>query len=323
MNCYRCGNLITEVNQSEEHVINNALGGHLTSQELVCNGCNKIFGYSVDADIEKQIGMFADLLGVKRHRENKDRKIRVNLVSEDGGRKVVGHKMQPLHELHLDTGEKKVVLFEDEERYRSLKNRKKLELAKKFKVEDAEYVKQPDKTKYHIQNSLSDGLGNIAFGGPEFFRGAAKMCLNYYLSQGYDRTYCQNVIDFVNGVKKINDLAYFYYPTHYAIHEQQEEEVIHLIHIQGNTQYKLLYAYIELFSAHNAVIIFSLNYQGPAISDTYAYDLIGGQLIDKPVKMRLPRHHLEIIDLIERDVHTEHLRKFNRLERIIEKRQLL
>jgi len=323
MRCYSCGDEFTDENRSEEHVINNALGGHLTSNELLCKPCNDGFGHGIDADIEGQLGIFADSLGVKRHRENKNRKVRIEMVSETGELKIVGKKMRPLHELSIDTGDKKVTLFEDEARYEVLKNRKKKELSKKFKVEDKEYIRQPDKTRYNVKNSLSDKQGNIAFGGSGFFRAAAKMCLNYYLSKGYDIGFCKNVIAFVKGEKKVNDLAYFYYPAHYQIHDLGAEEVAHIIHIKGDTHYKVLYAYIELFSCHNAVVIFSMDYQGAAISDTYAYDLINSSVMEKAVTMRLPRHHLEIIDLIERDVHPRHLAKFNRLEQIIEKRQLL
>jgi hypothetical protein len=40
MKCYTCGVEITDENRSEEHVINNALGGHLTSDDLLCKPCN-------------------------------------------------------------------------------------------------------------------------------------------------------------------------------------------------------------------------------------------------------------------------------------------
>ncbi|MDB5152304.1 MAG: endonuclease [Mucilaginibacter sp.] len=323
MNCYNCGTELTDTNRSEEHIINNALGGHLTSDELLCKPCNDQFGHGIDSDIEKQIGQVTYLLGIKRHRKNKDRKIRIEMCSDTGAVKVVGKNMEPWHELSLDTGDQKVVIFESEANYEALKNRKKKELSKKFKVEDKEYIRQPDKTKYRIKNSLSDAEGNTGFGGPEFFRAAAKMCLNYYLSKGYDRNYCQDVIAYIKGEKKFNDIGYFYYPKHYRIHELGDKEVSHIIHIKGDTQYKLLYAYIELFNAHNAIIIFSLNYNGDAIDATYAYDLLEGKEMTKTIKIWLPRHHLEIMDLIAKEVGTEHVRKFNRLERIIEKRQLI
>lgn len=323
MNCYRCEKPLKDANRSEEHVINNALGGHLTSFDLLCDACNNFFGHDVDAELEKQIGMVGDLLGIKRHREKNDRRIRIGLLSEKGDIKIVGRKMRPLHELHFDAGEKTVVLFEDEGNYESLRKRKQRELERKFKVVHNEYETPPDKTKFHMQNSLSDGQGNIAFGGRGFFRGVSKIALNYYLSRGYDRVYAQEVLSFVKGNKEFNDIAYFYYPKHYNIHQRQEDEVIHLIHIKGDTHYKILYAYVELFSCHNAVVIFNLDYAGPAIESTYTYDLIAGEVIDKQISMWLPRHHIEIIDLIEHEVQPEHLKLFNRLERIIEKRQLL
>jgi hypothetical protein len=322
MNCYNCGVEITEQHRSEEHVINNSLGGHLTSFDLLCDPCNNEFGHTLDAAIDGQIGMFTDLLGIKKHRENKDKRVRIEMVSQAGERKVVGKKLAPLHELSLDTGRKRVILFEEEAAYEKLKARKKEELGKKFKVEDREYIRQPDKTKYHVRNSISDEQGNIAFGGYEYLQGIARICLNFYLSRGHSIQYAGAVLDFVKGNKKFNDLVYYYFPVQYQIHDLGRDEVSHVLHIHGDSRSRMLYGYAELFNFQNVLVIFDRDYRGPDIDESYSYDLINGVEMDKKVALRLFRHHVEIMHLIERDADPEHLARYNRFLQIVEKRQL-
>ena len=38
--CYICGSELTEENQSDEHIILNAIGGHLHSYSILCKKCN-------------------------------------------------------------------------------------------------------------------------------------------------------------------------------------------------------------------------------------------------------------------------------------------
>jgi len=323
MNCYNCGKPITDLNRTEEHVINNSLGGHLTSDDILCDGCNNFFGHSLDKEIDGQIGMFADLLGAKRHRENKYRRIRIKMISDKGEIKIVGRKIRPLHELLLDTGKKTIKLFETEEKYEALKSEKKKELSRNSKVEDNEYIRPTDKTKWHVKNIKSDAQGNIAFGGYDYFRGLARICLNFYLSKGHNLKYAEKVLAFVQGKIKFNDLMYYYFPVNYQIHELKKDEVLHIIHVDGDPVKKLLYAYLELFNFQNVLLIFDNNYQGPEIRDTYVYDLVNGAEIEKQITLRVLRHHVEIMHLIEPSFDREHLARYNRFQQIIERNQLI
>ena len=36
--CYICGKELTKLNESEEHIIPNAIGGKLKSKKLICKG---------------------------------------------------------------------------------------------------------------------------------------------------------------------------------------------------------------------------------------------------------------------------------------------
>jgi len=320
--CYSCNKPLNFGNSSKEHIIHNSLGGRLSSYRLLCKPCNEGFGNTIDKELEQQIGMFTHHLGISRQRNN-NVSVKLPLISKDGEIRYVGKKLRPYNELTYHIAEEKIILHENEENFEKTKNRKQKELEKKFKVSYSEYIKPPSKEKYHIQNKLSNEVGDISFGGSDFFRAIAKIAVNYYLDLGYDKKYCTNPIIFIKGGMEINEIAYFYYSTTSEIHALEDDEVSHLIHIYGDSKTKILYAYVELFNTENAIIIFDRNYDGPNINETYIYDLINNKPIAKNVKVPLSRHHFDVLGFIEQSCIHIHQNRFNRLEKIIEQRQLL
>jgi len=318
--CYSCSEPITKENESEEHIINNSLGGRLKSPRLLCIDCNSGYGDTIDAELEQQIGMFTDHLGIKKQR--KGGSPRLKMTAEDGEVKYVGSKLKPLNRLKFGIPDKDVVLFVDEEKYEKVKNGMQKDLDKKFKTIYAEYTELPTRKQWFVSNKLSREPGHIEFGGREFFRSLAKIALNYYLFKNYDPRYAQSVVDFVKGNKEEN-IVHFFFPNNQIIHELKDGEVSHIIHIKGSRQYRVLYAYIELFSMQNVIVVFNMEYEGEDFSDTYCYDLLNGEEIEKIIKIRLTRNHFEALHLISIDSVNEHSNKYNRVLKIIEKRQLL
>lgn len=321
-NCYSCNVLLDDKNISEEHIINNSIGGRRKSTRLLCKACNEKFGGTIDRTLQEQLGGFTDLLGVGRQRKKEN--VRIAMKADDGTIKYVGPKLKPLNRLSYTLpGNKTVVLYAPEDKFEELKEKKIAELSKKFKVDFVPYTELPDKTTYHIQNALSNEEFDIGFGGPEFFRSVSKMAVNYYLWKDYDIKYCRDVIAVINGEKE-NTIAYFYYPkeVHYQIHTLAKDEVSHIIHIRGDQSRKMLYAYVELFSMQNVLVKFDMNYDGPEINDTYCLDLLNGIEIKKDVTIKLGKHHFEILHLIAREGQKERQSKYRRIELFIQKIQM-
>jgi len=317
--CYGCNEEINEKNESAEHIINNSIGGHLKSKKLICKTCNNKFGNTIDAELEQQIGMFTGLLGITKDRETNSHDYR--LTTADGEVTRVGKKMKPLNKLKFKLPDREVLLFATDENYEKLKNRKQKELDQHFKTEFKETIEPPDKKIYYIGNKLTDEIGHIAFGGKPYFQSIAKMCLNYYLFKGHNIKYCKEIIQFINGEDKAGIVDYFY-PSNQSIHLLGEKEITHLIQIIGDSKNKVLFAYIELFSMQNLIVKFEMNYGGPEILDTYCYSPIDGQEIEKPIRVRLTKSHLQDLNIISDSGIHRHTEKYNRMLKIIESRQL-
>lgn len=85
--CYICGNELTEENKSNEHIILNAIGGHLHSYTIMCKDCNSRLGETADSKLAEDLSFYTDMLRVKKNRQNLHRQI---MTDEDGQDIIVG-----------------------------------------------------------------------------------------------------------------------------------------------------------------------------------------------------------------------------------------
>ena len=323
-NCYSCGVPFDKTNNSQEHIINNSIGGKLRSRSLLCKGCNEGFGSGIDQVLNKQLGILVDHLGVNRQRERKN--IAIPMKASDGSIKMVAKQLKPLARLTTSFPDgKKVVEFVPEEEFNKRVAEKKAELSKKYKtINEVYYTELPGKELYTIKNSLSDEEVDIGFGGDEYYQSITKMAVNYYLKQSYDVQWVGEAIRMIKG-EIANDLTFYYYPNpiHYAVHEFEEYEVSHIIHIRGIPEKGYLYAYVELFNMQNVLIRLNMNYSGPEINDTYSFDLLKGREIEKQINVKLTKPHFKILHLITKENRNEIRLRYRRLELIIQNNQLI
>lgn len=82
--CYICDEELTDTNNSDEHIILNAIGGHLHSKRLLCKKCNSKLGDTADAKLAEDLSFYTDMLKVKKVRKNPHKQI----MLDDEGREV-------------------------------------------------------------------------------------------------------------------------------------------------------------------------------------------------------------------------------------------
>src|SRR5690348_12113276 len=103
MICYVCNTYLTQENETEEHIILNAIGGKLKSKKLICKGCNSKFGSNIDDKLAQQLNTVSNLLNVKRDRGKpqnvKGKYQNKEIIIEPGGR-------MKLARPYIDKGEK-------------------------------------------------------------------------------------------------------------------------------------------------------------------------------------------------------------------------
>ncbi|MDT3403825.1 HNH endonuclease [Mucilaginibacter terrae] len=320
MNCYGCGDELTEENRSLEHVINNSIGGRLKSYKLICAGCNQKFGEHIDGELADQIGVFGDLLSIKRDRKKGE--IKIPLITANGQIKLVGQGLQALWRLRVNVEGGDKEYFLTNKQYPKVLKDLRTQLSRKHKIEYKKYTTLPDKEKGYVQNKLSTKPKEIGFGGITYMRSIAKIALNYYLLREHDKSECKTIIDFVvNGGKDCP--VFFYYPTNHTSYSLNEDEVSHVIHLKGSKQKKTLYAYLELFSMQKFIVIFNLEYEGESIDETYSYNVLTNNQQERKVNISLTKQHFENMYLIHEQTRNNVSIYLDRLLKIIEKRQVL
>lgn len=161
----------------------------------------------------------------------------------------------------------------------------------------------------HVKKTGKDTSISVGF---DYHRAIVKMCLNYYLSKGYPKQYCEQVKAFVRGDN--TDLIFHpYLPSDEIL---EDTEVSHMIHLRGSKENGALYAYIELFNMQNMIVIFSMEYTGEDINVTYCRDVVLNKELIKSMAFRLDRKQLEALRHSSDDRADV---RFERLMRIIER----
>lgn len=158
-------------------------------------------------------------------------------------------------------------------------------------------------------------------GSNNYFRAIAKICLNYYLSKGYPKQYCETIKAFIRNGHP-NNIFQYYAPETGGIHQLAENEVSHVLHIHGSKESGILYAYIELFNMQNLLLILSMDYDGREINVTYCKDVITNEELSKTINLELTREQLEHPGESVAVVEAKLFPRFERLLRIIEARNI-
>lgn len=296
MNCYCCPETLTEKNKSKEHIIPNSLGGKLFSYWLLCGSCNKKFGDSIDAELSKQLQGIAGLVGVARDRKKSDK--RVKMIGDNGQVAYVNSEEGLARRSTLsfplkNSDESKEILLNSDSPAKEAK-RKKEEIESAFgKPTNLKIDEAKTKEKFWLTDSRGDGrVGQIYFGGEEYFRGIAKISLNYLLHIRPRCDYSPKILEVIKGRISTGECVFYYYPNHYRIHKIGENEISHLLHLVGDKTQAALYCYVELFNTKNFIVILNRDYQGDSFAATYCYNLLENQEVDKRVKVNLTRQHM-------------------------------
>lgn len=321
--CYKCPNLLTEDNRSKEHIIPNFLGGRLTSPELLCKKCNSEFGETIDSELKKQLGFASEIIVQKRHRDKADNGILIETTS--GKKAKVGSQFLPKPKLYikLPNGQQIEITGKNEKELRKIANKKKKELETKYEsFQLTEFIEYPTTEKFHFKNNKELPIGYMEFGGKDYFRGIAKIILNFYITKRPNDKPPQVLLDYVCGRLDKNQFLFIYHPSHYKIHDLGVDEFSHIIYLRGDQELKTVYCYLELFNFEKFICIIDKDYNSQDFIETYSCDCTNGREIEKKIAIELYRHHIEDMFYVSLGHKRQRERSLHELEKRIEKLQM-
>ncbi len=266
--CYYCKKLINTSNSSIEHIIPNSIGGRLKSDRLICKNCNSIFGFKIDSELSRTFHSYMLINNLKKERGQ----VQSLLATDQNGNKILVSEnkyvsVNPKIEMSLknNTVQGIRVTHYDKKRCENELRRfsKMIPVIKTFKNKSVFPAKLPPVIPtFHIHANLN--LLSLSL---------AKIALNYYFYKNGTLEDVSKTIDYVKNEGK-NLYVYNYGNNIFKKDLANNEEIIHLIYLQGNKENKKLICFIQLFSKTSSLILLNNNYQGKDINYIYEHNLI-------------------------------------------------
>lgn len=298
-NCYICDtelvekNTTTEGNKSVEHIILNSIGGKLKSRELICKKCNSEMGHGADQELAHQLAFLSTFLAVERD-DKEPNKIIKGAKTANGEEYNIGMRGKPIPAkptYKVTPGEKGTNLH--------LTARSEEELKKNLKGFEKKYpgfsVDEATKHFKWSESYLNEQVSvPVTIGGEPAFQSIAKSAVNFYILNEGDKEQIKHLLPYLKG-KEIKEVVQHYHIS--GSYHLDEMEVLHLLHLVGNSEERTLYCFVEFFSSYSFIVLLSENYSGDTFTKTYAYDVIKGEIVDKAVQLDLNKDQLkEIFD---------------------------
>lgn len=316
--CYVCEKEINRENETEEHILINAIGGTLKSKTLICKKCNSEFGEKIDAELARQLNFFSNMLDIKRDRgvpQNLDVKLKKTgeeILIQSGGKPVL--KIPKIHKKIDQNGKGTITITAPNIKVSRtiLKGLKRT--YNQIGVEDI--LSKATKTTNYLNEQYEV---NMVIGGDMAFRSICKTAINFYMMNNGERKYIEHLIPYIKGKQDVICVKYYY--KNLDVIPKNENQVLHSIIIKGNNNEKLLLAYIELFNCCKYIILLNDNYNGSDVNITYYFDILKQNQVDKCNSFYISRD--ELIKLIESlQIPTDEiLSEVNKLQNIINKKQ--
>lgn len=288
--CYICDEELTDTNNSDEHIILNAIGGHLHSNKLLCKKCNNTLGDSADAKLAEDLSFYTDMLKVKKVRKNPHKQI----MLDDEGREVAVYNAGEKIELRRSYVDKKEnqgnisihITARNEKELKGIFNG----LIRKGTISQEEADKLIEKAVtvehkpiLHKRNCISQ----------EAFPSIIKSAVNYYLFKTQDTPRIKHLIPYIVGEKDTKEVLYLHHFKELP-YDETKEEVTHMIHIEGSKDTALLYAMMEYYGIFIYIVVLDSNYHGDDINETYTYDTVKGCEITRTFSLPLTLEELNV-----------------------------
>jgi len=291
-NCVICKESFLNVQDSNEHIIPNALGGRKKIKGFICVDCNNKTGREWDAELIKQLEPMSLYLRIKRERGETKAQI-FNTSCEGTIRLKNDGSMEypkPLIEEDYCEDTKSGIITAS---VRSKKEAKQLINGKKrkgYKIQNEEELLNSIEIKESYLNEAV--MFNISIGGNKAGRSIVKSLLAFAIASNVKADNCMLAIRYL---KEENSEACFGYWNKRDFIKNREKGIpIHCVVIKGIKQQSLLIGYIELFGIWKMVSCLSDSYNGEDFLSSYSVNPTNGEEVKIDIDFNIL--HSEIRD---------------------------
>ena len=294
LTCLLCGDEIVKENNSNEHIIPNAIGGRKTVKGFICKKCNNFYGNKWDADLCRQFDFFCVQLQVKRQRGNHPGML---VSTIDGENLIIRHdgsfvKDKPVFKEQVGDGN---VKFHIEARNETEIKKILKGVCRKYPQLDYENLLSH---KQHNTVPLDSIVNvNVNFGGENFGRSMVKTALAFAFECGVklkrSLISCRYLIEDI----PVSSAPYHFFYSRDLLSNRDRNRIFHCLAIDGDPDRKTLIAYVEYFSFLRYIVLLDNDYSGEKVKNQYAIDPRTGEELFVDVLIDLSDEELKkVID---------------------------
>lgn len=269
--CAICEKPILKHNDSNEHILPNAIGGRKKITGFICKVCNNSSGDAWEADLAQQLNPLSLLFDIKRDRGTPP----AQLFQTTGGDSYKLHSdgtmslPRPTYNTHTIENGVNIQI-----QARTMKEAKQqLQRAKKqFPQLDVEQLlsKAKEQATY-----CSDMLElSPSFGGHNTGRSIVKSALALVVEAGISHSTCEHAKGYL--LEKGEEACFGYFYKRDVIANRPDGVPLHCVYVKGSPSTNQILGYVEFFGVYRLLLCLSSNYTGAGFENSYAIDPMNG-----------------------------------------------
>jgi HNH endonuclease len=289
--CALCEATITAENDSEEHLIPNALGGRRKVSGFLCRDCNSATGDSWDAELAEQLLPLCLLLDILRERGEPPG---LRVATSAGERLTIGPNGTLARSAPVVTrtpSPSRKTQYHVEARTTDESRQILRDLKRKHPEIDVDAtLARAQMVETYPQAAVGHDL---SIGGELAGRSMVKSSLAWAFANGIDWAACDKALGYLraDGAPP----CFGYYHDTDLILGRPAGVPLHCLSVEADTTTGLILGYGEYFGFHRFVCLLGERYRGPAIRSTYTIDPRTGAGLDLHVHIPFSRSDIEDI----------------------------
>ena len=276
--CYICGKKLSS--EKPEHIIPNAIGGHLKSRNILCSKCNNSLS-NIDNFLCNDLALLTNFIAPKRDNNKQTIPTVETKCAGDTFFRYADGSYRKKDSVKFDG---KSFNFTFSHTVNSKAEQEDLNLLRKTIYQYAKSQKKDDSwAQKHINKALQQALFRqhnndihqfqFEANKSEYsFLGALKIILGYCAFKKIDKSYLEKAIQILKtqNIHTCNKISnYFNNNT-----QLPKNSVYHTLYLRGDTSNNILFAIVSLYGVFNVFFLLSDCYTGIDTEETYCYDLI-------------------------------------------------
>jgi hypothetical protein len=284
MNCIKCDVIIDASNDSDEHLIANAIGGRLKIPGIICRTCNGNTGEKWDSVLATLLHPLSVLFGIKRQRGEVPP---LEVVTVSGDRLFIRsdgslHPAPTAPTLYEEGGQQWLQVTSPT----MADARKTLETLKERRYPKMDVEKELAAAQ--VQQKFDNVIKfDLTFSDENARRAAVKSAFVLAVHSGADACACPGVLSYLKGSDASPPYGFFFERD--PITNRPAKTPLHCVAVSSRGNQGQLLGYVEYFGIHRMVVCLAHQYDGADIHCCYAVNPITGEQLQLEFTIGLSR----------------------------------